>query len=40
MQIETAFSDVSLPTREIKPRSKGLTMMIDWGYLLVIKRIF
>ena len=31
MQIETAFSDVSLPTREIKPRSKGLTMMIDWG---------
>jgi len=31
MQFETAFSDVSLPTREIKPRNKGLTMMIDWG---------
>jgi phosphosulfolactate synthase len=31
MHIETAFSEVPLPSREIRPRSKGLTMMIDWG---------
>jgi phosphosulfolactate synthase len=31
MRIENAFLDVPLPTRENKPRGKGLTMMIDWG---------
>lgn len=31
MQIETAFSQVSLPERIGKPREYGLTMMIDWG---------
>jgi phosphosulfolactate synthase len=31
MQIETAFLDVSLPTRQAKPRDLGFTMMIDWG---------
>jgi len=31
MGIETAFSAIPLPDREAKPRSKGITMMIDWG---------
>tara|TARA_B100000315_G_scaffold251951_1_gene287715 strand:- start:2545 stop:3372 length:828 start_codon:yes stop_codon:yes gene_type:complete len=31
MDIETAFTAIPLPQREAKPRSKGITMMIDWG---------
>jgi len=31
MPHQTAFTDVPLPARSVKPRTKGLTMMIDWG---------
>ncbi len=31
MSHETAFSAIPLPNREAKPRSNGITMMIDWG---------
>ena len=31
MTIDAAFSNLSLPDRGNKPRSRGLTMMIDWG---------
>jgi len=28
---EFAFSSIPIPEREEKPRTRGLTMMIDWG---------
>ena len=28
---QTAFSEIPLPSRSEKPRTNGLTMMIDWG---------
>jgi phosphosulfolactate synthase len=30
-QIEFAFTKISVPQRQEKPRDRGLTMMIDWG---------
>jgi len=31
MIYQTAFSSIPLPERQAKPRSLGITMMIDWG---------
>ncbi|SAI22219.1 Phosphosulfolactate synthase [Bordetella ansorpii] len=28
---ETAFADFPMPERQLKPRTRGLSMMIDWG---------
>ena len=30
-EVAYAFSQIPIPKRQEKPRSKGLTMMIDWG---------
>ena len=31
MNHQTAFSSIPLPQRQDKPRTRGITMMIDWG---------
>ena len=31
MDSQFAFQDIPLPGRQVKPRTNGLTMMIDWG---------
>jgi phosphosulfolactate synthase len=31
MTVELAFSDIPIPGRQAKPRSRGVNMMIDWG---------
>jgi phosphosulfolactate synthase len=33
-----AFSQIPIPQRQEKPRSKGLTMMIDWGLPLGLQK--
>lgn len=33
-----AFSCIPLPQRQMKPRTKGLTMMIDWGLPLSLQK--
>ena len=33
-----AFTQIPIPERQVKPRTKGLTMMIDWGMPLGIQK--
>lgn len=33
-----AFSQIQLPKRQSKPRTRGLTMMIDWGLPLEVQK--
>ncbi len=33
-----AFSQIPIPERQEKPRSMGLTMMIDWGLPLGLQK--
>lgn len=35
---EFAFSSIQVPERDKKPRSRGLTMMIDWGLPLELQK--
>jgi phosphosulfolactate synthase len=37
-EISYAFSQIPIPQRQEKPRSKGLTMMIDWGLPLGLQQ--
>ena len=36
--VDFSFSQLPIPERQSKPRSKGLTMMIDWGLPLGLQR--
>ena len=35
---EFAFSNIPIPERQVKPRERGLTMMIDWGLPLHLQK--
>jgi phosphosulfolactate synthase len=36
--VDFSFSQIPIPERQSKPRSKGLTMMIDWGLPLGLQQ--